>query len=556
MAFASIYVPEFWVQAILRSELTLRAERELRGCAIALVDGTPPIWKVVAANRAALTLGIEIGMARPQVEQFLGVQIRQRSVTQEKTAHAALLDVGWSFSPRLENTAPGTIVLDLAGLAPLFGSNENIARKLAERAADIGIAANVGVAENAEVAIQASRGFPGITLIPAGEEARRLGALPVNVLSPSTEILETLERWGIHTCAALAALPPLELSTRLGQEGVRLQMLARGASVRSLVIAETDFFFEEEMELDDHVAELEPLSFLLGRLIEQLSARLAARSLAFQAIRLQCELEPAFENDFQISGEAERAKATAKTYEKLLTLPVAMRDSKMLLNLLRLQLQKDPPPAAIQKLRMAAEPARPRSTQGGFFLPPSPDPEKLELTVARLAKLVGDANIGSPQLADTHRPDEFCMKRFEPPREEEKCRTKPARVKAELAKPISQKSFAAFRLFRPVVPARVELREARPVRVSFRGMAGDVVTASGPWRTSGDWWLTNAWQQDEWDLEISFRGATRNAQYTEKVQNKFQLRDADRAEKNKTHGIYRFFYDSIQQSWFVRGIYD
>ncbi len=65
MAFASIYVPEFWVQAILRSELTLRAERELRGCAIALVDGTPPIWKVVAANRAALTLGIEIGMARP-----------------------------------------------------------------------------------------------------------------------------------------------------------------------------------------------------------------------------------------------------------------------------------------------------------------------------------------------------------------------------------------------------------------------------------------------------------------------------------------------------------
>jgi hypothetical protein len=148
------------------------------------------------------------------------------------------------------------------------------------------------------------------------------------------------------------------------------------------------------------------------------------------------------------------------------------------------------------------------------------------------------------------------MKRFEPPREEEKWATKSACVKTELAKPISQKSVAAFRLFRPVVPARVELREARPVRVSFRGMAGDVVTASGPWRTSGDWWLTNAWQQDEWDLEISFRSAARIAPYTEKVQNKFPRGDADRADKNKVHGIYRFFYDSIQQSWFVRGIYD
>src|SRR5579862_1074727 len=228
MAYASIYVPEFWVQAVMR------AEPELRGCAIALVDGTPPIWKVVAANRAAFSLGIEIGMSRPQVEQFLSVKIRQRSAAHEKTAHAALLDAGWSFSPRLENTTPGTIVLDLAGLTQLFGMNENIARKLVASVADVGLAANVGVAENAEVAIQASRGFPGITVIPAGEEARRLGVLPVSVLSPSSEILETLGRWGIHNCAALAALPTAELSTRLGQEGVRLQKLARGASARSL----------------------------------------------------------------------------------------------------------------------------------------------------------------------------------------------------------------------------------------------------------------------------------------------------------------------------------
>ena len=129
-------------------------------------------------------------------------------------------------------------------------------------------------------------------MIPPGEESQRLGCLPVGVLSPAaevleTEVLETLERWGVRTCQALAALPVLELSERLGQEGVRLHELARGARSRSLVLAEPALNFVEEMELEDGVAELEPLAFLLGRLLDQLCARLAARSLAASAIRLQ-----------------------------------------------------------------------------------------------------------------------------------------------------------------------------------------------------------------------------------------------------------------------------
>jgi len=89
-----------------------------------------------------------------------------------------------------------------------------------------------------------------------------------------------------------------------------------------------------------------------------------------------------------------------------------MRDSKLLLKLVRLRLQSDPPPAAIIKMVLSAEPDRPRTTQRGLFLPASPEPEKLELTMARLANLVGDANVGSPQLMDTHRPDAIRMDRF------------------------------------------------------------------------------------------------------------------------------------------------
>src|SRR5580704_9891649 len=113
MAFASIYVPNFPVQAVVRAEPNLGSQP------VALVDGTPPVWNVVAANEAATQAGIELGMAKSQAAQFHAVEIRNRSHVQEKSAHAALLDLGASISPRMEDTAPDTIVLDISGLTSL-----------------------------------------------------------------------------------------------------------------------------------------------------------------------------------------------------------------------------------------------------------------------------------------------------------------------------------------------------------------------------------------------------------------------------------------------------
>src|ERR1700678_2439508 len=168
MAFASIYVPPFMVQAVLRTEPHLRAG------ALALVDGAPPLVRVIAANDSAWRAGIQLGMAKSQVAQFHGVEIRSRSRVQEEAAHAALLDLGWSISPRIENTAVDTVVLDLAGLDSLFGPDETIAHDLSQRACNLGLTANVAVASGLEAAIHASRGFSGVTLIPPGKESLRI----------------------------------------------------------------------------------------------------------------------------------------------------------------------------------------------------------------------------------------------------------------------------------------------------------------------------------------------------------------------------------------------
>ena len=107
--------PGYGIRCRLRSEFYGASRGARRTCFARsarslLVEGNPPLWKIVAANDAALQEGIQFGMGGSQAAQFNQVVVRQRSSAQEKIAHAALLDVGWSLSPRIEDTAPDMMI--------------------------------------------------------------------------------------------------------------------------------------------------------------------------------------------------------------------------------------------------------------------------------------------------------------------------------------------------------------------------------------------------------------------------------------------------------------
>jgi nucleotidyltransferase/DNA polymerase involved in DNA repair len=637
--YVCVYIPDFSVQAVTRGDPTLRRR------AVAIVDGTAPLLRVVALNDPARTAGIGLGMTAVQVAQLgsgaasTKVEVRRRSPAQEAVAHAALLDCAYSVSPRLEDTAADTVLLDLAGLERALGSPEKIAHRLAQQGFGLGLEVHIAVAPNPDAARHAARGFPGITLIAPGEEAERLGCLPVEALTPPQEILESLHRWGARTFHALAALPTGQLSERLGQEGVHLQALARGAALRPLVPAQATLHFEEAMELEYAATEIEPLSFILGRLLNQLCARLAARSLATNELKLQLgleahELEVAAVSDtgvrdsgfgFRETGNSKfetrhseiqnpeseiessepripnsesRARGatpeiaqskiqnpkskitrTSNSESRILRLPVPLRDSKVFLKLLQLNLQADPPPAPILKVRITANPAKPRTVQGGLFLPLSPDPEKLELVLARIAGVVGKENVGWAELLDTHRPDAFRMQRFvtgvrgsefgirrirkwKLETGDRKLETGNSKLIHRKSKFKNQKSeigtpqpripnpqshaVMALRVFRPPVPARVEVRMKRPARIfSACGVRGEIVSASGPWRTSGDWWTDRAWEHDEWDVAV-VSGPWSVVRCTA------QRTTSDRRRIT----LYRLYRDLSSGSWFVQGVYD
>jgi hypothetical protein len=93
----------------------------------------------------------------------------------------------------------------------------------------------------------------------------------------------------------------------------------------------------------------------------------------------------------------------------------------------------------------------------------------------------------------------------------------------------------------------VETRGGCPARIFFRGRRGEVLAASGPWRSSGEWWGGDAWQQEEWDLEIRFV-SSQSARATDA--------SATREPPAAAGGLYRFVYDQRRGEWLVRGVYD
>jgi protein ImuB len=553
--FACIFIPDFPVQAIAR------LEPELRTYSVAVLAGRPPLEKVVALNERARQSGVELGATKSQLEAWERLVLRSRSESQETSAHAALLDCAQSFSPEVEDTAPGIVLLNLAGLEPLLGPQPKIARDLAQRVFQMGLEAHLAVAANPDAALLAARGFSGVTLIPEGREAGCLGDLPVDVLLESsssdaeeaTRWAETLDRWGIRKLRALAALPEVPLSERLGQAGIRLQKLARGAASRNLRVLEPQLIFAEYADLEYPIVLLEPLAFLLNRMLEQICARLRGRTLAVQELHLNLELAAAQTNDCA-SSERALPRTFSRTFSRTLRLPAPMLDAKVFLKLLQLDLQAHPPGAPIVKIHLSAEPARPRALQGGLFQPLFPEPEKLELTLARIAGIVGEGRVGSVELLDTHREGAFAVRHFAPaesaPAEfrveqeatqvgnRKKDRFLPkngsAGVEANTKVNAKEKMSAviALRLFRPPLGAMVTVREAKPVQLRCperEDLAGEIVWTAGPWRSSGDWSEQEGWSREEWDI----------------------------AMPNETGLVlYRLVQDKLSGTWFVEGTYD
>lgn len=239
-----------------------------------------------------------------------------------------------------------------------------------------------------------ARRAAGFRSIPPGGEAAFLAPLPAELLTPNRDLRARLARFGLRRIGAVAELPRSALVARFGAEGERLHARARGE--------ETDPFRPRRaaerlalvLPLEPAVGELEPLRFLLHRLVAALAEQLLARGGAASRARLRLELDLAF---------APVGTPPELAFEQPLPEPTA--EAEAIERLLFARLERTPPPAPVGRIELELAGVVPGAGQQlALFVPQAARSGRLGWQLARLVLMFGEDRIRQVELADPEAP--------------------------------------------------------------------------------------------------------------------------------------------------------
>ena len=463
--YACVCAAEFPAQALLRLRTELQSEP------VSVLEGLPPLETVCSMNRAAHLKGAVLGMTRLEVEGIAGLRLLARSVEVEAAARAVLLECVSQFSPRIEEASTATtcgFVLDIAGTGLLFGPPETLAQRLRAALIATGFRASIAVSANFHTARLKATTTRGNTVSPEGQEATLLAKLPLAALNLEENHAETFAIWGIRTLGELAALPEVELIARLGQQARHWRCLARGVAPHTFQPIEAEFMLKEFFDFETPVEEMDSLLFIGARMIDCLVARASTRALSLATLTVELAL------------------AGGRQHKRVIRPALPSIDRKFLLKLLQLEIAAHPPQAAVLSFTLTAEAGQSSKVQLGLFAPQTPEPSRLDVTIARLKVIAGEDRVGSPVLEDSHRSGSFRMEGFS--------------VSGTSTVSKANQPRMALRRMRPPIPVRVKLRAAKPTAFRDPEDNFEITAAYGPWRSASCWWSSVGWDEEEWDV--------------------------------------------------------
>ena len=170
--FATIYLPDFYLQAALRHQ------PELSGKPVGLIDDQEKKAVIIQLTSAAEQTGVRIGMTPSQgLARNLDLAIKVRSLSQEKILQDILLHFAGTLAPYVEATAPGIATVQ-------FTDTRNLTAKVShvvEQLADSEMAAKAGIAPTPDASFLAAHLARPVLQIDNASEF--LAALPIEVLA-------------------------------------------------------------------------------------------------------------------------------------------------------------------------------------------------------------------------------------------------------------------------------------------------------------------------------------------------------------------------------------
>jgi DNA polymerase-4 len=211
-----------------------RDNPQLRGKPVVVGGGGPNDRGVVStASYEARVFGVRSAMplrtAGALCPDAIFVPVNGRKYAE---ASRQVMDILRRFTPAIEPLSIDEAFLDLTGTEGLFGTGEEVGRKIKQAIHDeVELTASVGVAANRLVAKIASdlRKPDGLVVVPAGEEREFLAPLAIERLwGVGARTRLALADYDIKTIGDLANLPIDVLERRFGSQGSVLSARARG----------------------------------------------------------------------------------------------------------------------------------------------------------------------------------------------------------------------------------------------------------------------------------------------------------------------------------------
>lgn len=498
-------------------QLAARERPELKRQPVVLASSHEGSARVTACSRRARAHGIFEGqtlaqaratcaalvVVEPDEEALLALRREVREAI-STVAHGAEWGGG------------GCHLVDASGLSRLHGSERSLLVRLWQAVASRRLVARVGCAGTRLTATLAARFGRGFRVVAPGEEADFLAPLPLSSLPVPKDVRDRLHLLGVRTLGAFANLPPDGVAARFGSEVSRWQQLARGRDPRPLALDKGRDLPHAARDLDEPVLGLEPVTFLLKGLAEELAEELARRGTGAAVL----EMSLVFDRPADTTGDGRTPPPDVRRVRP----SRALVASRSILDLCRLELEARPVAGAIRSLALVAREEENVSFSTRDLFGGSADPAALAQAIDRLRTLLGPDRVSTPAPRLAWR------------REARKSwaafglGARSARERAKLTDDLDPgglidhcdglwtDSCPAEKLLPRPVPTSVRLPgprqegnddrgdeeagktrrgEERPGRLVVPPAAGvlgerprevEIVEALGPWRVSGEWW--------------------------------------------------------------------
>ena len=170
--FATIYLPNFYLQAATRHQ------PELRGRPVGLIEEQENKPVIIQLNAAAERAGIDKGMTPSQaLARSLQVVIKVRARAQEKALDDVLLQHAFTLAPFVEATAPGICTVQFTDKRELRAK----VQRVVERLSTCDLTAQAGIAQLPDTSFLAAH--LARPVLEVTESKTFLASLPIETLA-------------------------------------------------------------------------------------------------------------------------------------------------------------------------------------------------------------------------------------------------------------------------------------------------------------------------------------------------------------------------------------